>query len=178
MLSRKMTVIGSVVLALSVVLDSTSSAVAAPTPYVYQGTRLHFAGEPQLIAAINSLGWAMAYPLSSEVHVNAAELQIKLALRFLNNRHEQAELNGALHMLNAFRYRGDRAALGWALQRTECALADAQQTRLAARQVYRPVLPQPYPAPVYGPVYPASYAQRGLTIQRGAFSITIPLGIR
>jgi len=129
-----------------------------------------------MIGAINAIGRAMTYPLASEGHVRAAELHINTALRFVNNPHTQSDLNGALQMLNAFRYRGDRGALAMARERTECALNEAQQARLAAQTVYRPVLPQPYPVVAYPPAYSVPFRNNGLTISRGAFSITIPLG--
>jgi hypothetical protein len=176
MVARRWLAVGCSVLALTVLFGSANSAVAGPTPYRYQGQRVHFAGEPNMIAAINSIGIAMAYPLSSEVHLRAAELHLNTALRFVSCPHAQRDLNGALQMLNAFRYRGDRGALAAALQRTECALHEAQQDRLAATTVYRPVLPQPYPPVAYPPAYPVPLRNQGLTISKGAFSITIPLG--
>jgi len=131
-----------------------------------------------MIAAINSIGIAMTYPLASEPHVRSAEIHINAALRFVTCPHVQSDLNAALQMLNAFRYRGDRGALTAALQRTECALREAQQDRLE-QTVYRPQLPQlvpqPYPPVAYPPVYPVPYRNNGLTISKGAFSITIPL---
>lgn len=178
MFARRWLVVGCSVLALCVALGSATTAVAGPTPYRYQGQRLHFAGEPQMIAAINSIGFAMAYPLASDGHVRAAEIHLNAALRFVTCTHAQRDLNGALQMLNAFRYRGDRGALALALQKTECALSEAQQDRLAAQTVYRPQLPQfvpqPYPPVAYPPVYPVPYRNNGLTISKGAFSISIP----
>ncbi len=176
MFARRWLVVGCSVLALSIAFGSASSAFAGHAPYVYQGPRLHFVGEAQMIAAINSIGFAMAYPVASEGYVRAAELQLNTALRFVNNRDSASDLNAALQMLNAFRYRGDRGALAAALQRTECALADAQQAQRAAQTVYRPVLPQPYPVVAYPPAYPVPFRNNGLTLSRGAFSITIPLG--
>lgn len=176
MITRRIVAVGCAALALSVLFGLTNSAVAGHTAYVYQGQRLHFAGEPQMIAAINAIGRAMAFPRASEAHVHAAELQLNAALRFVNNPRSQRDLNGALQMLNAFRYRGDHGALVIARQRTEWALAEAQHARVGGHTVYHPVLPQPYPPVVYPPAYPVPLRNQGLTISKGAFSITIPLG--
>lgn len=173
---RRLLLVGCSVLVLSLGVGTLNTAVAGPAPYRYQGQRVHFAGEPQMIAAINSIGIAMAYPLSSEAHVRAAEIHLQTALRLSNCSHVQGDLNAALQMLNAFRYRGDRGALAAALQRTECALREAQEDRLSAQTVYRPVVPQPYPPVAYPTAYPVPFRNNGLTISKGAFSITIPLG--
>jgi hypothetical protein len=179
MLTRRFIAVGCAVLALCVAFGSASAAVAGHAPYRYQGQRVHFAGEANMIAAINSIGIAMAHPLASEGHVRAAEVHLNQALRFADCQHVQGDLNAALQMLNAFRYRGDRGALAAALQRTECALHEAQEHRLTAQTVYRPQLPQfipqSYPPVAYPPVYPVPYRNNGLTISKGAFSITIPL---
>lgn len=180
---RRLLLVGCTMLSLGVGLGSVNTAVAGHAPYRYQGQRVHFAGEANMIAAINSIGVAMAYPLQSEVHVRAAEIHLNAALRYVSCPHVQRDLNGALQMLNAFRYRGDRGALAAALQRTECALREAQQDRLDAQTVYRPALPQvvpqfvpqPYPPVAYPPAYPVPFRNNGLTISKGAFSITIPL---
>lgn len=195
MLVRRFSVVGCLMAALGLLLGSASSAVAGPGPHrygapnVYPGQNFYpganpyaarplpCVGEANLIVAINAMNQALRIPQHQEVALNAAEYQIKMALRIQECNHVQRDLNGALQMLNAYRYRRDPAALQAALARTECALNELREHCLAEQQALRPVLPPPvvYPPVAYPPVYPVPYQNRSLTISKGSFSITIPL---
>ncbi len=184
---RRLSVVGCLLAALGLLLGSASSAVANPghhgygarnvyaVPNAYPVQQLPCAGESNLMVAINAMNQALRIPQHQEVALNAAEYQIKMALRIQECNHVQRDLNGALQMLNAYRYRRDPAALQAALARTECALNELREHCLAEQQAIRPMLPPPPPPVVYPSVYPVPYQNRSLTISKGAFSITIPL---
>jgi hypothetical protein len=161
--------VGCLVAVLSI---GAGSAVAAPRNF-YPGRPLPCAGEANLVVAINAINHALISPQIGDVQVNAAEYQIKMALRIQECLHVQRDLNGALQMLNAYRYGRNPAALRKALEKTECALNELREDCLAKQQAYLPEMPQP--PVVYQPAYPVPYQNRSLTISKGAFSITIPL---
>ena len=187
MLVCRLSVVGCLIAALGLLLGSASSAVAGPghqgygarnvnaMSNVYPVQPLPCAGEANLVVAINAMNQALQIPPHREVALNAAEYQIKMALRIQECSHVQRDLNGALQMLNAYRLRRDPTALQAALERTESALNELREDCLAQQQALRPVLPLPPPPVVYPPVYPVPYQNRSLTISKGSFSITIPL---
>jgi hypothetical protein len=150
---RRLLLVGCTMLSLSVGLGSVNTAVAGHAPYRYQGQRVHFAGEANMIAAINSIGVAMAYPLQSELHVRAAEMHLNAALRFSTCAHVAGDLNGALQMLNAFRYRGDR---GTATDRVCAARSPGRSLDPANRVSARPAASDP-------PIRPATLSARGVS---------------
>jgi hypothetical protein len=173
---RTLSVVGSLVVALGLVVGTSNSAAAAPLPRVFPGQPLSCPGEANLVVAINAINRALQFPQLGDVQINAAVYQIEMALRIQDCLHVQRDLNKALQMLNAYRYRRDPAALQIALERTECALNELREDCLAKQQVYRPGYPQPQPPVVYPVAYPVPVQNRSLTIAKGAFSITIPLG--